>query len=158
MSWAQSSQESQSYTELETIPVPGDRQEHSFKKKMKKQAPGGTEIPTDSLTLSSYGDNKRHQRRLSLVANSGSYSLVAVHKFFIVLIFLVAEHQLWGMQASVAVAPGLQGRSSVVAVHSLSCSEACGIFPDQRSNKRMSPSLAGGFFATEPPGEALYLL
>ena len=87
--------------------MPGDRQEHSFKKKMNKQAPGGTEIPTDSLTLSSYGDNKRHQRRLSLVANSGSCSLVAVHKFFIVLTFLVAEHQLWGTQASVAVAPGL---------------------------------------------------
>lgn len=55
--------------------MPGDRQEHSFKK-MNKQAPEAGQGPTDSLTLSSYGDNKRHQRRLSLVANSGSYSLV----------------------------------------------------------------------------------
>lgn len=29
---------------------------------------------------------------------------------FIVLTFLVAEHQLWGTQASVAVAPGLYGQ------------------------------------------------
>ena len=77
--------------------MPGDRQEHSFKKKMKKQAPGGTEIPTDSLTLSSYGDNKRHQRRLSLVANSGSYSLVALPGLLIVGASLVAEHGLQGV-------------------------------------------------------------
>lgn len=39
--------------------MPGDRQEHQFKKKMKKQTPGGTEISTDSPTLSSYGDNTK---------------------------------------------------------------------------------------------------
>lgn len=95
---------------------------------MKKHAPGGTEIPTDSLTLSSLrGQHKDIRGGLSLVANSGSYSLVAVHKVFIVVTFLVAEHQLQGMQASVVVAPGFQGRSSVVVVPSLSSSEACGI-------------------------------
>ena len=65
------------------------------KKKKKKHAPGGTEIPTDSPILSSLqGQHKDIRGGLSLVANSGSYSLVAVHKFFIVVTFLVAEHQL----------------------------------------------------------------
>ena len=33
----------------------------------------------------------------------------------------------------------------------LSCPVACGVFLDQGSN--LCPSLAGGFFATEPPGK-----
>ena len=33
-----------------------------------------------------------------------------------------------------SVAPGLQSTASIVAVHGLSCSEACGIFPGQESN------------------------
>ena len=37
--------------------------------------------------------------------------------------------------------------------HGLSCSAACGIFPDQGLNQ--SPALAGGFFTTEPPGKPL---
>ena len=41
----------------------------------------------------------------------------------------VAEHRLYSAQASVAAA-----RDSVVAVSRLSCSVACGIFPDQCSN------------------------
>ena len=43
---------------------------------------------------------------------------VAVHKFLIAVASLVAEH-------------GLQSAGSVVVAHGLSCSAACGIFPDQ---------------------------
>ena len=44
------------------------------------------------------------------------------------------------------------GRSASVAVgHRLSCSAACGIFPDQGSN--LSPALAGRFFTTGPSGK-----
>ena len=39
-----------------------------------------------------------------------------------------------GTQASVAVACGFQSVGSVVGVHGLSCSVACGIFPDHGSN------------------------
>ena len=39
-----------------------------------------------------------------------------------------------GTRASVVVARGLQSTGSVVVVHGLSCSAACGIFPDQGSN------------------------
>jgi len=53
---------------------------------------------------------------------SGGYSLVAVCGLLTVLVSLVSEHGPWGAQASVAV------------VHRLSCSTACGIFPDQVSN------------------------
>ena len=42
--------------------------------------------------------------------------------------------------------------------HGLSCSMACGIFPDQGSNpcpllKPVSTALAGGFLTTAPPGK-----
>jgi len=30
---------------------------------------------------------------------------------------------------------------------------ACGIFPDQGGVEPVSPTLAGGFFTTEPPGK-----
>ena len=36
--------------------------------------------------------------------------------------------------------------------HGLSCSRACGIFLDQAGNEPVSPTLAGRFFTTEPPG------
>ena len=72
---------------------------------------------------------------------------------------LVAEHRLQGMQASGIAArglgscsPGLKSAGSVALAHGLSCSEACGIFPDQGSNPCLS-ALAGRFFATEPPGK-----
>ena len=41
--------------------------------------------------------------------------------------------QLWHA-GSVVVARGLQSTGSVIVVHGLSCSTACGIFPDQGSN------------------------
>ena len=42
--------------------------------------------------------------------------------------------QALGMRASVVVARRLQSAGSVVVAHRLSCSAACGIFPDQGSN------------------------
>ena len=50
--------------------------------------------------------------RLSLFAAGGGYSLAAVHRL---VASLVAEHRL--------------------KVHRLSCSEACGLTPDQGSNQ-----------------------
>ena len=38
--------------------------------------------------------------------------------------------------------------------HGLSCSAACGIFPDEGSNP-VCPALAGGFLTTAPPGKSL---
>ena len=66
---------------------------------------------------------------------------IAVRGLLIVVAALVAEpwlqahglQQLWHA-ASVVVARGLQSAGSVVAAHGLSCSVACGIFPDQGSN------------------------
>ena len=42
--------------------------------------------------------------------------------------------QLWQHMGSVMVAPGLWSTGSIVVVRWLSCSTACGIFPDQGSN------------------------
>ena len=52
-----------------------------------------------------------------LAVASGGYSLVAVHR----LLAAVAS----------PVTRGLQSAGSVVVAHRLSCSVACGIFPDQ---------------------------
>ena len=76
---------------------------------------------------------------LSLVAASGSYFLPAVCRLLIAVASSVAEHRLWGVQASVVPAPGLQGTGSVVVVRRLSCSKACGIFLDQGSNLCLLP-------------------
>ena len=66
---------------------------------------------------------------------------VAVCGLLTAVASLVAEHglqarrlqQLWHA-GSVVVAHRLQNVGSVVVVHGLSCSVACGIFPDQGSN------------------------
>ena len=65
----------------------------------------------------------------------------AVRRLLTAVASLVAEHglqarglqQLWHT-GSVVVARGLQSTGSVVVVHRLSCSMACGIFPDQGLN------------------------
>ena len=44
----------------------------------------------------------------------------------------------------------LEHRLKIVVVHRLSCSSACGIFPEQGSN--LFSALAGGFFTTELSG------
>ena len=56
-----------------------------------------------------------------------------VHGLVLAMAFLVEEHGLWNMQASVVVVPGL------------SCSVACGIFPDQ------DQTYVGRFLTTRPP-------
>ena len=71
--------------------------------------------------------------RLSLVAAGGGYSLAAVHRLLTVVASLVAEHRL--------------------KAHRLSCSEACGLIPDQGSNQH-PPGLAGRFLFTVPPGKS----
>ena len=60
-------------------------------------------------------------RGLSLVAASGNYSLVVVHRLFTGVASLVAGH-------------GQQGAQASVVVHGLSCPMVCGTFLDQGSN------------------------
>ena len=48
----------------------------------------------------------------SLVVGSGGYSPVVVHGLHTAVTSLVMEHGLWGMWASVAVAPGLSSCGS----------------------------------------------
>ena len=67
---------------------------------------------------------------------------------------LVAERLLKGTWASAVAAPGLWSTGSIVAVHGLSHSVACGIFLGQGST--VSPALAGGFFTTEPLGKLCF--
>ena len=69
-----------------------------------------------------------------LVVVNGGYSLVEVHRLLPVA-SLVAEHELQIRPASVVVAHGLQSTGSTVVVHRLTCSPACGIFPNQGSNQ-----------------------
>ena len=66
------------------------------------------------------------------------FSLVTVRERLVAVVCLVVDHEHEDPGASGAVAPGL------------SCSET-GTLPDQELN--LSPALAGGFFATEPPGK-----
>ena len=63
----------------------------------------------------------------SLVAGSGSYFLIAVHRLPIAAASLAEEHRLQGAWASAVAVHGLQGTGSAVVVLGLSCSEACGI-------------------------------
>ena len=57
------------------------------------------------------------------------HSLVAVLGLLIAVAFLVAEHGLEGVQASVVAAYGLRSTGFIV-VHPFSCFAACGILPD----------------------------
>ena len=59
------------------------------------------------------------------------------------LLIGVAQHRL--------EACGLQSLASEVVMQGLSCSEACGIFPDQGLN-RLPLHLQGRFLTTGPPG------
>ena len=40
------------------------------------------------------------------------------------------QHGLWGVRTSVVAAPRLSSTGSIAVAHGLSCSMACGIFPD----------------------------
>ena len=70
----------------------------------------------------------------SVVAVSRGYSLVAVLELLLAVESLVMELGLQGAQASVVAAPGLYSTGSVVVIHRLNCSTACGIFPGQGLN------------------------
>ena len=80
-------------------------------------------------------------RRASSSCRARGCSLFVVYGL---LIAVASRCRAWalGTRASVVAAPGLSSRdllalgsaNSVVAMHGLSCSEACGIFPDQGSN------------------------
>lgn len=60
--------------------------------------------------------------------------------------------QALGAQVSVVVAGRLENLGSVAVLYGLSCSTACGIFPDQGSNPCVLYWQAD-FFTTEPPGQ-----
>ena len=66
-------------------------------------------------------------------------SLVVMCRLLTAMTSLVAECGLWSFQAS------------VIVVHGLSCSEACGIFPDQGWNPC---PLHWGFLCTGPAGKS----
>ena len=85
-------------------------------------------------------------RRLSLVAVSGGYSSLRCTGFSLRWL-LVSEHGLQSRRLQ-----QLWHAGSVVVAHGLSCSAACGIFPDQGLNP--CPALAGGFLTTAPPGKS----
>ena len=95
----------------------------------------------------------------SLLAVNGGPSLVATHRLLIAVASLVAEHGLWGQQASLLATCGFGGFCSRAREHSLhSCGaeawlpEAWGIFPDQGSNLRLQ------ILTIEPPGRPLNVL
>ena len=71
---------------------------------------------------------------VSLVSVSRRGSLVVVRGLLIVVASLVAELWLLGGQTSVVVFPGLWSTGLILVAHGLSCSLACGIFPDQGLN------------------------
>ena len=83
----------------------------------------------------------------SLIEVGGGYSLVAACRFLTVAASLVGERGL-----EVCGYQQLQLTGLAVAAHGLSCSGACGIFPDQ-GFESTSPTLASGFFPAEPLGK-----
>ena len=78
-------------------------------------------------------------RSFSLVLVSRGYSLVVVCRHLIAVVFLLQSpgSRTCGLRLSrhkgsgVAI-PGLSSTDSITVAHRLSCSVACGIFPDQR--------------------------
>ena len=71
-----------------------------------------------------------------LFSSRGERGLLSscVHRHLIVVASLAAEHRLWGVWASVVLTPRFKSTGSIVVAHGISCSVACGIFPDQGSN------------------------
>ena len=74
---------------------------------------------------------------------------MVVHGLLVVVASLVAEYRLWvfGLQY-------LQHLGSVVVVHGLSCSERDMWKLPRPGIEPMSPTLAGRFVSTVPPGKA----
>ena len=95
----------------------------------------------------------------SLVVAGRGYSLVTTWELLIAVASLVIEPRLWVCilqqllhMGSVVVAPGLQNTGSVFVAQGLSCSAACGIFPDQGLNPCRLRWQAGSS-PSEPPGK-----
>ena len=74
-----------------------------------------------------------------LVVASGGYSLIWCAGFSLRWLLLLRN-------------TGSRRTGSVVVAHGLSCSTACGIFPD--GIEPLSPALAGRFLTTAPPGKS----
>ena len=79
--------------------------------------------------------------RLFLIAASGGYSLVVVYGLLIAATCFTVEHRHQALRlqqlkpvGSVVVVHGLQSMGLVVVAQGLSCSETCGVFPDQGMN------------------------
>ena len=95
----------------------------------------------------------------SLAVQTAGCSLVAVLRLFVAVPSPVTEHGLQDTRTSVAAAPGLRHSGpralttgSILVAHSLSCPEACGIFPDQQWNPCL-PLWGAGSFPLEPSGK-----
>ena len=82
----------------------------------------------------------------SLVAGSGGHSPAVACGPLIAVAPLVAEHGLWGPQASVAAQQGLRSCGSWALEHGFNSYAPCGIFLDQGSNTCVSYWQADGFF------------
>ena len=81
---------------------------------------------------------------------------IAVCGLLTVVAFLVLEHGLWGVQASVVVTRGLSSTGSTVVAAELSSS--AGMWDLSGSGiEPMTPALAGWFFTFETPGKPLTL-
>ena len=61
---------------------------------------------------------------------------------------------LWGTRATVVVVQGPQSTGLVVVAHRLSCTVACGTFPDQESNLCAPHLCRQILLTTEPPGKS----
>ena len=71
---------------------------------------------------------------LGLHCCGGFFSSCGEQGTYIAVTFLVSEHGLEGLPASVTGAPRLWSTGSVVVAHGFCCPAACGIFLDQRLN------------------------
>ena len=92
-----------------------------------------------------------------LIAVSRSHSLVVVHRLLTAVVSLV-DYVLQGIQASIVVVHGVINYGSWVLEHRLSnCGTLAQLFHGMWDLPRLglkpvSPTLAGRFFSTEPPG------
>ena len=91
--------------------------------------------------------------RLSLVAESGGYSLLRCTGFSLRWLLLLQSTGSRHVGFSSCSSWALERRLSSCGAWA-SCSAACGIFPDQGSNP-CPLALAGRFLTTVPPGKSL---
>ena len=95
----------------------------------------------------------------TLVAESGGYSLVEVHKLLIAVASLLVEHALKSSWASIAAMRRLSSCGSLALEHRLSSCDPevyllCRMWDHPGPGiKPVSSALAAKFFTTEPPGK-----